>query len=295
MDGRTEGRGHAKGVEPQRDEAWWRPARAPIEAGHADSLYRTVEAEIIPRLMLLHRQHVGATEIRGAASGVVPPELRHDHVVAFTEQLLRGERQALVFLEGLAARGVSLDELCLHVLAPAARRLGDLWTDDLCDFTQVTIALGRLQGLLHSLSSGMGGASHRELMLTRRALFAPLPGEQHTFGLSMVCDFFRTSGWEVWGDAPARAEAVVELVRVQAFDLVGFAIGCDRSVETLTELIRSVRRFSRNRDVRVLVGGPLLALRPQIATLVGADATGADARQAVLVAERLMAPREVGR
>lgn len=294
MDGWTQGRGHAKSVEQQCDDTWLRPARIPLEADHASTLFRTVEAEIIPRLMLLHRQFVDAGEVRGTASTPAAPLLGAEHVATFTELILRGERPAMAYLQGLAGRGVSLDGLCLSLLAPAARRLGDLWTDDLCDFTEVTIALGRLQGVLHSLSSGMSEPRTTDCV-GRRALFAPVPGEQHTFGLSMVCDFFRTSGWDVWGDAPTRAEAVVELVRVQSFDLVGFAIGSDRSIEVLTELIRSVRRHSKNRAVRVLAGGPLLVARPHVAALVGADATAADARQAVLAAERLIAPREVGR
>lgn len=50
-------------------------------------------------------------------------------------------------------------------------------------------------------------------------------------------------------------------------------------------MIRAIRGVSRNRAVGVLVGGPVLVGRPELALSVGADATAADGPQAVLRAE----------
>jgi MerR family transcriptional regulator, light-induced transcriptional regulator len=293
MSSMAHGRRQSTAADPACERGWLRPSGHGAGAEQADALFRTVENEIIPRLMLLHRAVKGLAEPPGGATRD-PVVLGERQVQAFTDLIIEGHEPALRYLNALVAQGATLDALCLGLLAPAARRLGDLWNADLCDFTVVTIALGRLQGMLRALSS--------ELRLPRNAacagravLFAPVPGEQHTFGLAMVCDFFRTSGWEVWGEAPMRAEAVVDLVRDRRFDLVGFSIGNDRSIQALAELIRCVRRSSKNRVVRVLAGGPLLVVQPQIAALVGADATAADAGQAMLEAERLIAARDGGR
>jgi hypothetical protein len=99
----------------------------------------------------------------------------------------------------------------------------------------------------------------------------------------------------VYGEPPTTDEALVELVRVRWFDVIGFSIGNDRRIELLAALIRAIRKTSRNRSLRVMVGGPLLLARPQVVALVGADATAPDARQAMLAAERLMAMRDEGR
>ena len=45
-----------------------------------------------------------------------------------------------------------LELLFLRLLAPAARRLGELWEGDLCTFTDVTIGLSHLQQVLRELS-----------------------------------------------------------------------------------------------------------------------------------------------
>lgn len=294
MTGLSQGMGRAIPDEQQCEDVWFRPEQIAVEADRTGALFRTVENEIIPRLMLLHRGDAEASARASRASNdrhVVSAE----HVVAFTTAVLQGHEAAIDYLKELVDKGASLDGLCLNLLAPAARRLGEMWEADEVDFTVVTIALGRLQGVLRGISASMqlprsaAGAG-------RKALFVSVPGEQHTFGLAMVCDFFRISGWAVWSESleHSKAPALIAMVREQHFDVVGFAIGNDKSIAALAELIRNVRKSSQNRHIGVLVGGPLLVARPQIATLVGADATGADARQAMLEAEQLLAARRRG-
>lgn len=292
MTGWTQARQAMADLEQQCDAAMLRqePGRFALDA--ADTLFRTVETEIIPRLMLLHRQDGGAQRGLGASNDRV--SIGPSHVLEFCDIVLDSRERAETYLQNLLHLGVDLEALCLQLLAPTARHLGELWSADLCEFTDVTIALARLQGLLRFLSVDTRMPRQAGSM-GRTALFAPAPGEQHTFGLTMVCDFFRSSGWDVWTDTPSGNDALVALVRDRRFDVVGFSIGNDRALQALAELIRAVRTSSRNRAVRVLAGGPLLIARPQIAALVGADGTAVDARQAMLEAERLVAARDEGR
>lgn len=268
---------------------------APLRFGesHAEALMRTVETEIIPRLMLLHRapQAPVAPDRR---SDLEPGSIDDDEVEAFALHLLDSHDAALTSLRACAARGVPVAALCLHLLAPAARRLGEMWNADECDFAQVTIGLGRLQALLRGLARGL--PSYRAAGLPARcAVFAPAPGEQHTLGLAMVRDFFRASGWEVCDDVPDGAGALVTLLGGQRFDLVGFSIGAERHVDALAGLIAAVRKASANPRLFVLAGGPLLLARPELAQRLGVDATAADAREAIDAAEALLNVQGEGR
>lgn len=251
------------------------------------ALLRTVETEIIPRLMLLHRQPQDPPAASPAPAtsqaDASLPSFDAEAVERFTDRLLQSQAAALVDLRNLADRGVPAAALCLNLMAPAARRLGELWTADLCDFTQVTIALGRLHALLHVVSGDLPSipvAEDRRLT----ALLAQAPGEQHTLGLSMVKDFFRAAGWDVWAETPASTQALIPLVRSRHFDVVGFSIGSERHVDALAALIADIRRASVNRRLTVLAGGPLMLAQPELLSRLGADATGEDARQAILVA-----------
>jgi MerR family transcriptional regulator, light-induced transcriptional regulator len=260
---------------------------------HADALMHTVETEIIPRLMLLHR----------APPTPTPPALRGDldagwigadEVEAFVDRVLEGHDAAMGGLRECAERGVPVAALCLHLLAPAARRLGDLWNADLCDFTQVTIALGRLQALLRGIASGLPSFAEAAPQ-GRLALFAPAPGEQHTLGLAMVRDFFRASGWDVCDEAPGHPDGLLSLMSSRHFDLIGFSIGSERHVDALADLVAAVRKASANRLLRVLAGGPLLLAQPDLARRLGVDATATDARQAILAADGLLFGQGGGR
>lgn len=211
-----------------------------------------------------------------------------DDVASFARLILkRDTTQAFQLIERLRARGAPAEVLYLDLLAPAARHLGDLWVADYCDFTEVTIGLGRLQQMLHELSYQF----HRNapsLTHARRVLLVPAPGEQHSFGLLMVSEFFRRSGWDVWNQPYSSDTDVQDLVEQQGFPLVGFSISCERHLDDLARTIRRVRKHSRNKDVGIMVGGPLVAGYPDMVSRVGADAIATDARQAAARAHKLL-------
>jgi len=203
---------------------------------------------------------------------------------------------ALRRIDELRAGGLPLDAIYLELIAPAARHLGELWEDDRCDFTDVTIGLGAMHQILRELSpqfrSGVdcdGDCVTSSVNSGRRLLLVPASGEQHSLGLMMLADFFARAGWDVTGGETPASGDLFRLVRDQWFDVVGLAVGCERRLVLLAADIRTLRATSRNREVLVMVGGPILTGHPEFVGMVGADGMAGDARQALQVAERLMA------
>lgn len=274
---------HGGGVEPAVEAASCRAAQDPQQVRRA-RLVRMIEAEIIPRLVLARR---ATAEIRdGGSNGA---RLGSEQVAEFARVVLTHDAAvALSLVDGLRARGVPVERLYLELLAPAARRLGELWAEDLCDFTEVTVGLGRLQQVMHELSPAFRNeCAQRDH--GRCILLAPVPGEQHTFGLWMVAEFFRRAGWHVWSLPLGTAQEMAALARREWFAVVGLSAACPSRIDALAAAIRMIRRSSRNRAVGVMVGGPLVLSQPDLVPLVGADATAVDARQAVLQAQDLLA------
>ena len=252
-------------------------------------LERTIETEIIPRLMLAHR-HAGVASADSLDPGT--DAVGQNDVEAFTALVLRDDVGASEgFVGALRERGVGLGEVYLDLVAPAARRLGVMWENDACDFAQVTLSLWRLQNMVFDLSPQLPTAWNARPETPRRALLAASPGSQHTLGLLMVAEFFRRAGWDVWSDPCASEGDLAALVRSEWFDLVGLSVGMDGHVHPLRSVILALRRASRNPRVGVMVGGPILAERPQVVAEVGADFTAHDARQAVDRADAFVASR----
>ena len=245
-------------------------ADAPVDEDIA-RVVRAIEGEFLPR------------RTRRPAAAPADPELER-----FVAQLLAsGDAGWGAQVAALRERGIAVESIYLDWLAPAARLLGEMWEDDRVMFSDVTDGLGRLHRIMRGLSSSLA----HELPLAetpRRVLLLPAPGEQHTFGLSLVAEFFRRAGWEVVCELDGRAVDPARRVRREWFDVVGLSIGVESRLEWLRNGITTIRRASRNRGLAVLVGGPVFALHPERAADIGADGCVADARDAAALAAALV-------
>ncbi len=251
-------------------------------------LTRTLECDIIPRLVDVHREPLppGLGEHTACQRPTARDVEDFVHLVMGRESL-----PAQAFVDVLGQRGMSVDTIYLDLLAPAAQHLNYLWSRDLCDFAHVTLGLARLQRLLHELSPPLTGEPRPFRGNARRVLLLPAGGEQQTFGLSMVAEFFDHAGWDVDRGHGQRAGNAVDLAQTEWFDVIGLAAGSDTRLQPMRRTILDVRLVSRNKDVRVMVGGPIFAGHPERVKFVGADASGLDGRKAPVHAERLIALR----
>ncbi len=247
-------------------------------------LVRTIEAEVIPRLVLSGR----AAALAQAQARAPLIEASQADIIRLADLVLaRSDLEVDQFVDGVRQRGMAIENLYLDLLTPVARRLGDLWKEDLCDFAQVTLALGRLHDLLRALSPAFQDEVARKTH-GLRALLVPVPGEQHSFGLVMVAEFFRRAGWDVWSGPIKSTAELAGIARTKWFSVIGLSVSCAPSFDHLAQSIRAVRRTSRNRGVGVLVGGPIFIDHPELVAKVGADATASDGRQAVIQAHNLL-------
>jgi len=245
-------------------------------------LLSLVESEIIPRLINAHR--ASGTALRVAV--ILPGD-----VETFAQSLLDPSREpAELLLDTHCGRGVPLDAIYLELFAPAARLLGDMWLVDQCSFSQVTLGLWRIRGMMHELSPSFHATAGLKPQQTseRRILLATLPGQQHTLGLSVLSEFFRRDGWIalcIPSPEPGLTQATLSS---HWFDVFGLSASMDSEVGDLEKTIRAARKTSQNPRLVVLVGGPLLLNRPELCDMIGADGTAADAPAALMLAARLV-------
>jgi methylmalonyl-CoA mutase cobalamin-binding subunit len=246
-------------------------------------LVRTIEGEIVPRLVLARRVSTGQEPVN-LRQARAPDACDVTELVRLLLSHDTGVGSA--YVETVRQRGVSLEVICLDLLAPAARELGLLWEEDECDFMQVTVGLCRLHQVLRDLSPAFG-IEDLDHEADRRILLSPYPGDQHTFGISVVAQFLRRAGWDVWHESPRSTAELLDLTRQNWFAAIGLSVGTEARLDDVASTINAVRQTSRNRAVGVLVGGPILVDKPELAATIGADGTAADGRQAVQQAERI--------
>jgi MerR family transcriptional regulator, light-induced transcriptional regulator len=247
-----------------------------------EKLTNTLEREVIPRLVEAH----GAQPDESAG-----PRLQPDEIDRFVQLLIRGSDAELnAAVDALYGRGLRIQQIYLQLFTPAARHLGTLWDADRCDFPTVTICLGRLQRLLRDWSP-VFNQEIRPAPNGRKVLLAQHSQEQHSFGLSMVAEFFRAEGWEVLGGVAGAVPDIADRVSRERFDALGISAGTDMRVDWVREQVIRARAASRNRHLVVLVGGPIFLVKPSLAGVIGADAACEDGSVAPSMVDELMAAR----
>ena len=236
---------------------------------------------VVPRLLALH----------GSIQHILQPVPIHAGTTEVTElgRLILGPDNADAFnyLTGLREAGLSIDNLYLELLEPTARYLGELWDEDKVDFLDVSIGLVRLQRLVRAFAGLDDEAPYDEKC---RALILTTPDEQHNLGNTIVQRFFRAAGWHVCSGLVSEVSTLGDIVAQEWFGVVGLSISADNHLASLRRSIEIVRRRSMNKEVGVIVGGPVFKGRPELSLEIGADGTAINAPTAVILAKKLLLP-----
>ncbi len=254
----------------------------------ADTVNTIIESQIIPRLLMAHNTSDTADRSRRLRA------ISAEEASRFALLPLSLEAASLLEeVDAFISKGASVETICLDLLAPAARKLGEMWERDECDFLDVTMGLWRLQEVMREVAA-RSPADFGNLQMPYSALFSPMPGDHHNFGVMMIEEVFARAGWRSEALVkPGRRELLDRLAR-QPFDLIGLTLARDCPRAALSNLIKAVRNISANPRIIVLIGGRMINDNPRIATDVGADGTGADALSALDLANSLVtnaAPR----
>lgn len=276
--GRGGGSSRSGGAHPQGTRRGG-ASRDPARVGAPPMLNSLISEQIIPRLLMSHS--------RGAPRACALGSLSVDPVEAarFAPLPLQLEAdELLAVVESFIGRGVSVDSLFVDLLAPAARELGRRWEEDECDFLDVTMGLWRLQEVMREITMRYP-PPHAAGRSGRSALFAPMPGEDHSLGALMVEEVFARAGWCTEVLIEPKRKELLQILASRSFDLVGLTLSCDWPIATVTDLISAMRSVSRSPDLKVMIGGRMVNANPALAIAVGADGTAPDARSALALAE----------
>jgi methanogenic corrinoid protein MtbC1 len=244
--------------------------------------------------LLERRIHRLTGHIESALGRDVLPRLAEGRQVADQteiERLVRlsiaGNAEALLAsVKSRRQMGETPEQLCLITLTTIARQLGRWWEEDRCGFVEVTLGMLALQTVLRDLAPAL--ASGPVGSQRRTALMLPMPGEQHSFGISMVAEFFRAGGWHVAQASGASERDLKRRISREWYGVVALSCGVSDRLPALPALIASIRAHSFNPDVAVMVGGAAFLDDAANAAAAGADATARDAAEALRRAEGLV-------
>ena len=227
------------------------------------------------------------TDTTGSMVVSVSSEIALD-VPRFIRILLSHDEQAAhAFAAELVERGVSTERLYEGLFGEAARELGAMWLTDDCTFYDVTLGTGRIQRLIREFSHQFL-ADYLYPGSTGRLLLCSAADEQHSLGIAVLAEFFVRDGWDVHVGPGLGSEALLDKVRENDYNLLGFSVSVTSRISKLQQDIRRARQVSRNTGIKVMVGGHLITEDPSLAERIGADGYAFDASSAIAEARRIV-------
>ena len=175
---------------------------------------------------------VGSRENKLLRTPAVPSNLE---IIALCDALLsQDEAAAAQFIMHLRHDGTKTEDIYLIYMARAARMLGDMWDDNKIDFVTVTLGTGRLLAIMR----GMRPLFETPLRVHgKTAIFASVPGENHTIGVRMATDIFRKDGWEIDLKVGLDHNSLVDQIERQPSGIIGLSIGGKHTMEPLSKLV----------------------------------------------------------
>lgn len=262
-------------------------------ASNPETFDRLIEREILPRLLVAHSVDHAVVQAKSAQSEST--SVSQEEARRFAPLILETEaHELLVEIESMIARGVRVDSIFIDLLAPVARKLGEFWEEDACDFVDVTMGLWRLQEIMREIAVRHPAHSARRGQ-ARSALFAQMPGDQHSFGTLMLEELFARAGWDSEALPETQRPGLLQICSENSFDLVGLTLSTDCNSGDVTNLVTAIRSVSQYPQVKVMIGGRAVQADPSLVEKTGADGTAATADAALALADRLVpSPAKVG-
>jgi methylmalonyl-CoA mutase cobalamin-binding subunit len=124
---------------------------------------------------------------------------------------------------------------------------------------------------LHQLvceCEAIGYRSENKQRSKQSILLTCAPGENHTFGVAMVADFFRRYGWQASNLCGLENRCLFSKLASTQFTAVGFSLHNDTNYEALKTLVKEVRLKSINENLMILVGGIIFCATPSKLTIL---------------------------
>jgi methanogenic corrinoid protein MtbC1 len=251
-------------------------------------LNKTIESEIIPRLLMGHKLESANDRALDQANEM---QVKQTEIVDFCQSLLDGPvEECFSFIGNMQKAGHSLVSLYINLIPASTRRLQELWENDENSFTEVTLALGRAQNLIHQLSPvfvNQGKFSDFQ----GSALLVNVPGSQHTLGILMLGEFFKQAGWNTVVEIEISSDELIDRIHSQAYDLVAISISCEAQWDTIETLLNEIKKVSKNKEILTMAGGPLFDFKPELLKTCSADVCTLTAEEAIKTVSNLLSNR----
>lgn len=181
--------------------------------------------------------------------------------------------------------GIDVQDIYLSILEPSLKEVGRLW-----ELGRITVADEHYfsfitQHIMSLLYSYLKVNQEKK----RSILTFSAGGELHNIGIRMVTDFFEMDGWDTYylgSNTPIRS--IKATITKYNIDLLGISCTMSYHLNSVENIIDSIRRSDNCKTVKIMVGGIAFRHDPNLWRKIGADGYSINATDAVIQGNKLI-------
>ncbi|HEV2705814.1 MAG TPA: cobalamin-dependent protein [Pyrinomonadaceae bacterium] len=199
--------------------------------------------------------------------------------------LLSGERHAAsrLILDAVDS-GVALKDIYLHVFQTSQREIGRLWQLNQVSVAQEHYCTAATQLIMAQLYPRI----FRTEKNGRRLVATSIAGELHEVGARIVTDFCEMEGWDTYYlGANCPTPSIMQALADRKAHVLAVSATMTFHLRAVEELVAAVRASEQLREIKIIVGGYPFKVEPELWKRIGADASAADASDAVMTMNQL--------
>jgi MerR family transcriptional regulator, light-induced transcriptional regulator len=208
----------------------------------------------------------------------------------YLDTLLHGDRQkaSRMILDAVEKDGLPVRDIYTQVFQRSQAEIGRLWQINQVSVAQEHYCTAVTQMVMSQLYPYIFASQKNG----RRMVTTCVGGELHEIGARMVADFFEMEGWDTYFlGANTPVPAVLAAIRERSADVLAISATMTFHVDKVASLIEAVRQAGLDQGTKMIVGGYPFNISAELWRSVGADGYARDARQALQLAENLVAAR----
>ena len=219
------------------------------------------------------------------------------YVDELVQAALAADRTAVTQIASqMIAVGMRAEEIADHYVPEAARKLGEMWSDDRLGFVAVTVGSARLQSLLREL--GPEWRADLVTLPTGPSLLVLVASDiSHTLGATVLTGQLRRLGMSVCLMVGARPEDLGPVLRQRQFDAVMVSASLGESLGTLRRQVDAIR-MAIALPPPIVLGGTIVTTEgltsQEILARTGVDVVTNDLNEALALCG-LAVPERAGR
>lgn len=207
--------------------------------------------------------------------------MANNQVQKLIDAMMNADRElAHTILESYAEQHGYM-ETALHVLEPALMLIGEKWeTSEDISLAQAYVA-AKVAGDFMTRSAESKPAVHEDQSRKGTVVIGNIEDDYHSLGRNMVSIFLKKDGWVVHdlGNDVLASEFVDQAVEHQA-DIIAVSAMMYSTAMNIIKVREALKDKNLEHKIKLVVGGAVFKLRPELVKEVGGDGTAPNAIKA---------------